>query len=187
MISIAVSDQRVFNLPADLATALDYFGDFERTIGELLHLEVVKWHAPNQYRILYSAAEGGIYRVALFCDLQVEYDAARQTIRVMPLEGMAPVAAKVTLNSLTGQGTYASRSVFQAAGAMTRVHYAVEIGGRLPKPIGMRFFPEAVIQRLVENVVRQRLQEITDAFIRGSIDGLAQQKAGRGGSGRKGL
>lgn len=184
---IAVSDQRVFSLPADVGTALDYFSDFERTIGELLHLEVVKRHAPNQYRILYSASEAGLYRVALFCDLQVEYDAARQSMHVTPLEGMAPVPAKVTLNSLTGQGTYTSQSVFQAAGAMTRVRYEVEIKGRLPKPLGLKFLPEAVVQRMVENVVRQRLQEITEAFIRGSIEGLAQQGAGRGGSGGKSL
>jgi hypothetical protein len=175
MITISVSAQRVFSLPADVGTAFSYFYDFKRTIEDLPHLDLVKVHAPNQYRILYSTAEAGVYRVALYCDLQLESDVANQIIRVTPLEGIASIPAKVTLNSLTGQGTYTSQSLFRAAGAMTSVHYQVVVNGRLPKPLGLKFVPDQIVQRLIENLVYQRLQEITDIFILRSINRLRDQ------------
>ena len=174
MISIAVSDQRTFTLPADLATTTAYFRDFERTIRDLHHLRMVKTYAPDQYRILYSAAEGGIYHVAFYCDIQVQFDEISPAIRVLPLAGIPPVSPKVTINSMTGQGYYASQSIFQPVGPNTNVKYEVEIQAEVPKRLELRLIPDQVAKQVIEKLVKQRLQAITDAFIERTMEGIHQ-------------
>lgn len=172
MISIAVSARRVFTFPADLATTTAYLCDFERTLKDLPYLSLVRTHARNQYRILYSVAEAGVYHVAFYCDIQVQYDETAQTLHVTPLAGIPPVAPKATFNSVSGQGYYTSRSVFDAAGSQTRVAYEVEIQAQVPKRLGLTLIPDAVVRRVVENVVQRRLQEVADALVVRSMDEL---------------
>ena len=123
MISIAAATRRCFTLPADVATTTAYFRDLERTLRDLPHLSLVRTHGPDRYRILYSAAESGVYHVALYCDIQVQFDATTQTIDVTPATGIPPVPPKVTVNSLTGQGNYSSRAVLRSAGSSTGITY----------------------------------------------------------------
>ena len=173
MIDIAVSSQRVFTVPAGLARTTSHFRDFRHTLDYVApHLRLVATYAGGQYRMLYSITEAGVYRVAFYCDIEVQFDESSQVLRVTPLEGVPPVAPKVTLNSLTGQGTYRSRSAFQAAGPHTRITYDVEIQAAVPKRLEWKLIPDAVITRVVEDVVQRRLNEITDSFIARSIDGL---------------
>jgi hypothetical protein len=174
MISIAVSAQRTFTLPADLATTIAYFRDFERTIRDLQYLNLVKTYAQDQYRILYSTTEAGIYHVAFYCDIQVEFDEKNQAIRVIPLAGISPVSPNVTVNSMTGQGYYASQSIFQPAGSNTSIDYVVEIKAEVPKRLELKLVPDRVVKHVVENLVRQRLQVITDAYVLHTIDGMRQ-------------
>ena len=90
----------------------------------------------------------------------------------MPLEGIPPVAPRATLSSLTGQGTYRSRSAFQSAGPHTRITYDVEVQAAVPKRLEWKLIPDAVITHVVEDVVQRRLNDITDTFIVRSMDGL---------------
>jgi hypothetical protein len=173
MIHIAVSAQRVFTVPADLAGTTSHFRDFGHTLDCLApHLRLVAAYARDQYRMLYSVTEAGVYRVAFYCDIQVEFDESSQILHVTPLEDVPPVAPKATLNSLTGQGYYRSRSAFQAAGPHTSITYDVEIKAAVPKRLEWKLIPDAVITRVVEDVVQRRLNEITDTFIARSLDGL---------------
>lgn len=164
MISIAVSAQRTFTLAADLAATTAYFRDLARTIKDLPHLSLVKTHDRDQYRILYSAAEAGVYHVALYCDIQVHFDEVEQTVRVTPLTGIPPVPPRVTMSSLTGQGYYSSQAALRSAGDHTTVDYDVQIASRLPKRLTLTLVPDQVVKRAIEQVVARRLQEITDAF-----------------------
>ena len=164
MISIAAAAQCSFTLPADVATTTAYFCDLRRTLRDLPHLSLVRTHGPDRYRILYSAAEAGVYHVALYCDIQVQFDATTQTIHVTPATGIPPVPPKVTINSLTGQGCYSSRAVLRSAGPGTCVTYDVETTARLPKPRALTLVPDHVVKRAIEALVQQRLQEYTDAF-----------------------
>jgi hypothetical protein len=173
MLNIAVSAQRVFTVPAGLARTTSHLRDFGHTLDYLApHLRLVTTYARDQYRLLYSAAEAGVYRVAFYCDIQTQFDEDRQILLVTPLAGIPPVPPKATLNSLTGQGYYWSRSVFQATGPHTSIQYEVEIKAGVPKRLEWTLVPDAVITRVVEEVVQRRLGEITDAFIERSIDGL---------------
>ena len=164
MINIAATARCSFTLPADLVTTAAYFRDLERTLQDLPHLSLVQTHGPGQYRILYSAAEGGVYHVALYCDIQVQFDETTQTICVTPATGIPPVLPRVTINSLTGQGCYSSRAVLRSAGPRTSVTYDVETKAQLPKPRGLALVPDQVVKRAIEAVVQQRLQDYTDAF-----------------------
>jgi hypothetical protein len=174
MITIAVSARRTFTMPADLATTSAYFNDFERAIQDLQHLSLVKTYARNQYRIVYTAVEAGIYRVAFYCDVQVQFDEGKQALRVLPLAGISPVMPKVTINSMIGQGVYTSRSIFQSAGSNTNVNYEVEIRAEVPKRMEMKLVPDRVFKKMVENLVEQRMLAITDAYILHSIERIHQ-------------
>ena len=173
MISIVVAAQRVFTVPAGLTRTTSHFRDFGHTLDYLApHLRLVAAYARDQYRMLYSVTEAGVYHVAFYCDIQVRYDESSQVLRVTPLEGVPPVAPKATLSSLTGQGYYRSRSAFQSAGPHTSIMYDVEIQAAVPKRLEWKLIPDAVITRVVEDVVQRRLNEITDTFITRSQEGL---------------
>ena len=173
MINIAVSAQRVFAVPADLTEATALFRNFGHTLDYLApHLRLVATYARDQYRMLYSVTEAGVYHVAFYCDIQVQFDESSQILHVTPLDGIPPIAPKATLKSLTGQGYYRSRSVFQSAGPHTSITYDVEIRAAVPKRLEWKLIPDAVITRVVEDVVQRRLNEITDTFIARSQEGL---------------
>jgi len=176
MISIAVSARRVFTLPADLPTSKAHFRDFRQTLEYLPDLCLIKTYARGRYRILYSAAEGGVYRVDLYSDIQTRFDEAEDTLHVTPLKGIPPVAAKATLGSLTGQGDYSSRLILRSAGAQTNARYEVRITATLPKPVGLNLIPNPAVRLFIERVMRRRIQEIADGFIQRSIKGLRPQQ-----------
>lgn len=177
-ISIAVSARRAFMLPADLATAKAHFRDFRRMLRCLPELRLVKTHAQGQYRIRYGAAEGGVYRVDLYSDINAQFDDAAGVLEVTPLQGIPAVASRATPGSLTGQGDYSSRLTLRAAGRGTEAAYEVRISAALAKPVGLKLIPDAAVGRFVEMVVRRRIEDITDAFIARAVEGLRPQRRG---------
>ena len=179
-ISIAVSARRVFTLAADLPAARAQFRNFRQTLRYLPALRLVKTHAPDQYRILYSAAQAGVYRVNLYSDIQARFDEAEDTFYVTPLNGFPAAASKATLVSLTGQGDYSSRLRLSTAGERTNAEYEVRIRATLPKPVGLKLIPDAAVRLLIERVVRRRVQEIADEFIRRSAEALVAQRRNPG-------
>jgi hypothetical protein len=171
-IRISVSARRVFTLPADLPTTREHFRDFRLMLRYLPDLRLVKTYAPNKYRILYGAAEVRIYRVALYSDIRTRFDDAEDTLYVTPLEGITAVASRATLTSLTGQGEYSSQLMLRSDGRRTNAKYCVQIRAELAKPVGVKLIPNLAVRHFVERVVRRRIQEITDEFIRRAIEGL---------------
>lgn len=172
MINIAVCARRVFTLPAELPTARAHLREFRQTLRYLPDIHLIKTYAPDQYRIVYSAAEAGVYRVDLYSDIQARFDEAEDTLCVSPLTGLPPVASKATLASLTGQGDYSSRLTLRSAGARTNARYEVRIAATLPKPVGLKLIPDTAVRLFIERVVRRRIREISEAFILRSIEGL---------------
>ena len=168
-VALAVLVQRIFVFPADLARTTAYFCDFTLVLGHLPHLRLIKTHAANQYRILYSAAEAGVLHVAFTCDVQTDYAEANRSFHVIPLAGIPPVKPEVTFNSITGQGYYTSRSIFQPAGPNTQIHYSIEIRADLPRRRELDWMPKSMVKRIAEDVVRRRLREITAALFTRSL------------------
>jgi hypothetical protein len=168
-VTLAVSAQRVFVVPADLARTTTYFCDFTCVLSHLPHLRLITTYAANQYRILYSATEAGVLHVTFFCDVQAYYAEANRTFHVSPLIGIPPVKQEAAFNSITGQGYYSSRSIFRPLGPNTQIDYSIEIRGDLPRQRELDWMPKAMVKRLAEDVVRRRLREITVAFISRSL------------------
>jgi hypothetical protein len=164
VIQVAARIQRSFACPADLTATSAFFRDFGRVLDYLPHLRLVTTYGPDQHRVLFTATEAGLYRLAFFCDIQIEYDPEALTLRIAPLVGPPPVPPQAHLGSLTGQGYYASAAVFRPGGASTGVDYAVEIRATIAKRLEWRLIPDSTVERIANARTRQRLSEITDEF-----------------------
>ena len=175
VIKIAGTTHRTFSFPADIATASDFYRDFSRLLNYLPHIQLVKAHGPDQFRVMYHTLELGVYRVRIYCDLQVRYDEATQTLHVAPLLSKPPVRSEATVYSLTAQGYFTSRSVFRPRSEHSLVDYQLGLEARLPKPIGLRLMPDRVIEQIASNIAEWRIHEIAGGFITRSVQEYRQQ------------
>jgi hypothetical protein len=165
MIHLTGSTQRSFNFPADLTSALAYYSDINRICLFLSHISVVRNYNPGQYRLRYNAIELGVYRVQIFCDIQILLDACTHRLLIRPLEGIPPVRNITSLHSITCQGLYSSESIFRTVGEQTRVDYSIFIQARFPAPLAIRIMPEPVLTNLANNIMQWRIDEIIEGFI----------------------
>jgi len=179
VITLDGSTQRQFTFPGDLQAATDYYRDFDTILGLLPHITLVHKYAPNQYRALYHTTELGVYRVKIYCDLQVRYNAVTRTLEVNPLPGRPLIKQSVTVQALTAQGLFSSRSIFQADGSHTRIDYALQIGARLPKPFGLGLIPDGVMSHIANSIAEWRIHEIAEGFIAKSIEAYRTAKPAR--------
>lgn len=170
MITISGSVHRSFTFPSPLDAAFDFYADIRRTLGMLPHIAIVKAYQPDQYRVMYSTTELGIYRVRLFCDIQVELERQERVLHIRPIPEMPPAPSEVGIYSLTGQGFFTSQSIFRANGKSTQVEYQFRLSADLPVPFGIRFMPEPVLNGIANSIVQWRIDEIVDGFIQRSID-----------------
>jgi hypothetical protein len=169
MITIAGSVHRSFIFPANFQTAFAYYSDFRRTLSFLDHISVTRQYAEDEYRMLYSATELGIYRVRIICDMKAEIDRRQGYLRVHPLEGIPPIQSKAGLYFLSGQGYYNSESIFNPDGDKTKIEYKLRLHARVPIPIGLRFMPIGVINEIARNITQWRITEIAEGFIERSL------------------
>lgn len=165
MIHIRGNVHRTFLFPADLAITRAYFGNFAHILTLLPHIRLVKAYGADRFRVLYHTVELGVYEVKIYCDLHAGFVAGKPVLRVSPISDFAPAPAKVTLTSLTAQGTYQSDSIFHARGAETKVDYHIRLGATLPKPLGLDLIPDRVVERIARNIVVWRMGEIADGFV----------------------
>ena len=97
MIKIAGTTRQTFSFPADIATASSFYRDFSRILHYLPHIQIVRAYGSDQFRVMYHTLELGVYRVRIYCDLQVEYDEPTQTLHVAPLLNKPPVRSEATV------------------------------------------------------------------------------------------
>jgi hypothetical protein len=120
--------------------------------------------------MLYKAIELGIYRVEIFCDLQVKCERETNILTIEPSNSLIkPVKPRAGLYSLTGQGYYSSQTIFRADGKATKIDYTLELHSELPVPIGLRLMPEGLINNIAGTITNWRIQEIAEGFIEKSI------------------
>lgn len=173
MITLNGSTHRQFTFPGDLRAATAYYRDFDTILSLLPHISLVHKYAPNQYRALYHTTELGVYRVKIYCDLQVHYDALTHTLEVTALPGQPPIKQSVTVQSLIAQGFFTSRSIFRADGGgetpRTHIDYALQLDARLPKPFGLSLMPDVVMTQIANSIAEWRIHEIAEGFITRSI------------------
>ena len=169
MIRIASAAQRSFTFPADLPTTCTYFRDFKRILGYLPHIRLLWAYGPDRFRLLYGATELGIYRVRIICDVQATFDESEKTLCMTSVSGIPPAAPRAGMYSLAAQGYYASASTFHPAGDCTRIEYRLQLRAHLPRPLGLKLVPDAIVEQVARNITQRRIQEIADEFIERSM------------------
>ncbi len=169
MIEIKGSVSLSFNFPAALPVAYAFYRDLGRTVHFLPHISTVYQYSLDEYRMLYSTTELGIYRVRLFCDLCISPASTERLLKIVPIEDKPPVQTEFGIYSLTAQGYYASESIFHAEGEQTRIDYLLALSARLPVPIGIRFMPDSVLNSIASSITQWRIHEIAQGFINRSI------------------
>jgi hypothetical protein len=169
VITLNGSTQRQFVFPDALAAATRYYRNFDAIFDLLPHISLVQKYGPNRYRALYHTIELGVYRVKIYCDLQVHFDEAHQTLNVTPLIGPAPVRQFVSVQALVAQGQFISQSVFVARGDETRIDYTLRIAAALPRPLGLSLVPDAMMNQITHSIADWRIHEIAGGFIDCSI------------------
>ena len=172
MIKVASSARRTFTFPADLPTAFAYYSDVGRILTYLPHISLVQAYAYDQFRMLYSTLELGVYHIRIFCDLRTTLDmnGTQRAIHINPLEDMTPVRSKASFSASVAQGHYSSNSIFHDAGKKTRVEFSMTLQARLPTPLGLRLMPASVVDGIAKNITNARTHEIAGGFIQRSID-----------------
>ncbi len=175
MIKITGTTQQTFSFPADIAAASDFYRDFSSILRYLPHIRLIKAYGPDQFRVMYHTMELGVYRVRLYCDLQVRYDEAAQTLHVTPLLNKPPVKSEATVHSLTAQGYFISQSIFRPRDDHSLVDYRLSLEARLPKPFGLMLMPDRVIEQIASNITDWRIHEIAGGFIKRSVQEYREQ------------
>jgi hypothetical protein len=169
VIQINGTNRQTFLFPADVATTSTFYSDFSRILRYLPHIQLVKAYRPDQFRVMYHTLELNVYRVRIYCDLQVRFNETTQTLHVTPFFDKPPVRSEVTVNSMSTQGYFTSQSVFRAHGEQTSVDYGINLEARLPKPFGLMLMPDRVTQQIAQNITEWRIHEIAGGFIKRSI------------------
>ena len=175
MIKITGTTRQTFSFPVDVAAASHFYRDFSRILHYLPHIYLVKAYSPDQFRVMYHTMELGAYRVRIYCDLQVKYDEANQTLHVTPLLNKPPVRSEATVHSLTAQGYFSSQSIFWSRDDHSIVDYRLSLEARLPKPFGLMLVPDKVIEQIASNITDWRIHEIAGGFIKRSVQGYREQ------------
>jgi hypothetical protein len=170
MIHISGSVCRSFAFPAPLPLAFAYFSDLGRILTYLPHIFVVRAYRYDQFRMLYSTTELGVYHIRIFCDLQARLEKAERTLTIRPMEGCTPAKPAAGVKSATASGLFSSQSAFRPDGDGTAVTYSLRLEAKLPKPTGLRLMPDSVVNRIAQNITRWRIREVAEGFIGRSID-----------------
>jgi hypothetical protein len=169
MIEIKATTRRTFLFPAPASLALQFYSDFRRITQDLPHISLVEQYGDSRFRLLYSTTEMAAYQVHIFADVETEIDETNHIFHVRPAAGIPPAKSKATLHSIIAPGRYYSRSTFRPVGDQSEVEYYLELGGHLPRPLGLNLIPGSVLNSIADNITNRRMNEIIDGFIALSI------------------
>lgn len=168
MIKIIGAATQSFVFPAELPIAYAYYGDVARLLNYLPHISLVRAYGPDRFRLLYSTTELGAYHIQIFADVQTTLDKG-WVLRVHPLDGIPRAATSASLQSSTAQGFFSSRSEFRDDGGQTLIDYRLALRAKLPTPLGLRFMPGGMINRIARSITNSRIREIVEGFVDLSI------------------
>lgn len=169
MITLDGTIRRKFFFPSDSATTLLYFSDLDRVVFFLPHINIAETYE-NGIRIRFQTVELGAYTINVFCDLAIESTPESLSIRVFPLEGMAPVDSDSTLNSTCGHGYFNSEAVLVDEGDGTAIDFQFRFEAKLPRPRGLRMMPKRVVDRIAVGISQGRMEEMIEGFMASALE-----------------
>jgi hypothetical protein len=169
MIRLAGTAKRSFLFPSNLEEAMYHYANMEGLFQYLPHITLVKTYSNTQFRVLYSSTELSIYRIQLYCDLEVRFDRENTRIEVGTLVGKRPIKPKAGMHSSQGMAEFISISEFKPEGDRTRIYYHLALSGGLPTPKAFSLVPGNITNHIAESIAKRRIFEIADGFIAGSL------------------
>lgn len=169
MIRLAGTAKRSFLFPSDIDTATHFYADMGGLFKYLPHITLIKTYSKTQFRVLYSSTELSIYRIQLYCDLEVTFDPENALIKVGTLYGKKPIKPKAGMHSSRGTADFVSTSEFKPEKDQTRIYYHLTLSGGLPTPRAFRLVPGTITDHIAESIAKRRIFEIADGFISGSL------------------
>lgn len=169
MIRLAGTAKRSFLFPSDIHTAMKFYADMGDLFKYLPHITLIETYAKTQFRVLYSSTELSIYRIQLYCDLEVTFNEENDIIEVGMLKGKKPIKPKAGMHSSRGIANFKSTSQFISEGDRTRIYYHLNLHGELPTPRAFSLVPDSITDHIAESIAKRRIFEIADGFISGSL------------------
>jgi len=176
MIHLAGTAKRSFLFPSRIHEAMEHYAEMESLFKYLPHITLTKIYSPTQFRVLFSSTELSIYKIQLYCDLEVTIDTENAIITVGMLYGKKPVKPKAGMHSSRGMAAFISTSQFKSDGEHTRIYYHLNMNGELPKPRAFSLVPENITNHIAESITKRRIYEIADGFIIGSLAEFESKK-----------
>ncbi len=172
MIRVSGTSRRDFIFPTDVKKSLAFFSDIDRVISCLSHIKIVERFADNEVRIQYNTRELGTYEIYIYSDLWIESDTKENILYVRTTDNHTSVTPEKSFNSCSNHGIFRSTSRFMPFGGHTRVIYEIELHADLPTPLGLRFVPSRVLNKIALSITNGRIDEIISGFISQSIAAL---------------
>lgn len=169
MIQLEGTAKRSFLFPSNIHEAMSYYAEMEGLFRYLPHISLKKTYSTTQFRVLYASTELSIYKIQLYCDLEVTIEKENGVISVGKLNGKDPVKPRVGLHSSRAMASFTSTSRFISDGENTRIYYHLHLRGELPTPRAFSLVPDKITNHIVENITKHRIREIADGFIIGSL------------------
>lgn len=169
MLKIAGSARFSFHLPTTPTAAMRYYSDLERIAKHLKHIDVVDAQEQSRYRLRYESTEMGAYTVTIFCDAQLRCLPKEHRILIEPIDNLPAIRPKAGMNSTEGRGNYTSEGIFVAEGNQTRIDYKLTLEAALPPPLGLRFMPGSITNKVAKGITTKRLREVASSFIHDSV------------------
>lgn len=169
MIRLAGTAKRSFIFPSNLPDSMQHYANMEKLFEYLPFISLIQTYSKTQFRVLYSSIELNIYKIQLYCDLEVAIDERNALIQVKPLHTGNSIKSKAGLHSSRGNASFSSSSKFIPDGNNTRVYYHLELSGELPTPKAFRMVPNNITNHIAETIANRRIFEIIDGFISASL------------------
>ncbi len=178
MIDVAGSTHRAYAFPAGRAAAFAYYADFRNVVSSLSLISLVKAYGGERYRLVYHSTELGLYRVRIFCDVQVRLDRENWVLHVDPWPAPAAAPCESGMTLTQAQGRYSSESIFHDEGDHTRIEYRLGLSARLPVPLGLRLVPGPLLDGAAHGITARRMHDIIEDFILHSVKAFESRHRG---------
>lgn len=175
MLKIAGAIRRTYIFPAPLPAARQFYTQLDRLFDYLPHITMVEQVDQKRFRTVYESTELGAYSIRIYADIQGEFDDDANVLYIRPFDTFKPFKSKARVNSSAGQGLFGIRSTFTSAGRQTRIEYELDLTANLPRPLGLRFMPGSVLDRIANGITQRRMREIAEGFVENSIEAFLSE------------
>ena len=71
MIHLSGTAKRSFLFPSRIHESMEHYSKMEGLFKYLPHITLTQVYSPTQFRVLFSSTELSIYKIQLYCDLEV--------------------------------------------------------------------------------------------------------------------